>query len=74
MWESEHDRHVLGRLLDTVQPGFAPQTWQAFSRQVLDGVAAERVAEELHMPLHSVYAAKSRVLKALRLAAAGLVE
>ena len=44
----------------------APETWQAFRRQVLDGMTAEQVAAQLDMPLHSVYAAKSRVLKALR--------
>lgn len=73
LWDQEHDRHVMGRLLDLVQPQFAPKTWQAFQRQVLDGAPADQIAGELDMPLHSVYAAKSRVLKALRSLAAGLV-
>ncbi|MBM4073094.1 MAG: RNA polymerase sigma factor [Planctomycetes bacterium] len=73
LWDSEHDRQLMRRLLDEIQPRFAVSTWQAFCRQVLDGDAAERVAEELGMPLHSVYAAKSRVLKALRSAGAGLL-
>ena len=72
-WDLEHDRQVMGRLLDLVEPRFAPPTWQAFRRQVLDGVSAEEVAVELVMPLHSVYAAKSRVLKALRTLANGLI-
>jgi RNA polymerase sigma factor (sigma-70 family) len=73
MWDREHDQHVLQRLLETLEPHFAAQTWQAFRRQMLDGASAEEVSRELAMPLHSVYAAKSRVLKALRGAAEGLV-
>jgi RNA polymerase sigma-70 factor (ECF subfamily) len=73
LWEREHDQEVMRRLLDLVQPRFAPQTWQAFRRQVLDGLAPEAVAQELRLALPSVYAAKSRVLKALRTVAEGLV-
>ncbi len=60
-------------LLAMMEPHFPAPTWQAFSRQVLDGIAAEAVAGELNMPLHSVYAAKSRVLRSLRNAAEDLV-
>ncbi len=63
----------MQRLLDLVQSRFAAETWQAFRRQVLDGAAAETVAGELGMPLHAVYAAKSRVLKALRAVGEGLI-
>ena len=72
-WDSEHDRHVIERLLERVQPRFGPDTWQAFRRQVIDRVQAPQVAAELALPLHSVYAAKSRVLAALRQEAQGLV-
>jgi RNA polymerase sigma factor (sigma-70 family) len=74
LWDREHDRQVMCSLLDMVQPRFAGATWQAFCRQVIDGAPAETVAKELGMPLHSVYAAKSRVTKALRVAGEGLVE
>ena len=73
LWDSEHDRHVMSRLLELAKGKFAPVTWQAFKRQALDGAAPEAVAAELALPLHSVYAAKSRVLKALRLMAGGLI-
>ncbi|HUG91242.1 MAG TPA: sigma-70 family RNA polymerase sigma factor [Planctomycetaceae bacterium] len=72
-WDAEHDRHVVLRLLDRVQPRFAAGTWRAFHRQMIEGADALHVAAELHMPLHSVYAAKSRVLAALRQEARGLV-
>ncbi|MFO0842399.1 MAG: sigma-70 family RNA polymerase sigma factor [Gemmataceae bacterium] len=72
-WDREHDRQVMHRLLGLVRADFEARTWQAFHRQFLDGVPAAEVARELDLPLHSVYAAKSRVLRALRAAAAGLV-
>jgi len=73
VWDSEHDHRLMHRLLELVEPQFAPQTWLAFRRQALDGLGAEQVSAELNMPLHSVYAAKSRVLKALRTMADGFI-
>ena len=74
LWDRDHDRHVLARLLEMVEVQFAPATWLAFRRQVLDGRRPDEVAAELNLPLHSVYAAKSRVLHALRTLARGLVD
>jgi RNA polymerase sigma-70 factor (ECF subfamily) len=73
LWDREHDRQIMSRLLEFVKLRFEPSTWLAFQRQALDGLAPEAVADELQMPLHSVYAAKSRVLKALRSVADGLL-
>src|SRR5437868_3771579 len=33
LWDEEHDRHVLRRLLELIEPEFAPQTWKAFRRR-----------------------------------------
>jgi len=74
LFDHEHDVRLLGRLLDQVEVQFAPATWQAFRQQVFDGRSPDQVATELKMPLHSVYAAKSRVLQALRTLARGLVD
>ncbi|MBC8872540.1 MAG: RNA polymerase sigma factor [Planctomycetes bacterium] len=73
VWNDEHDRHVIRRLLELTEPRFASSTWQAFRRQVMDGASAAAVAPELGSSLHSVYAAKSRVLSTLRQQAEGLV-
>src|SRR6516165_7524677 len=35
--DREHDEHVVGSLLRTVQGDFAPVTWQAFLRHVQEG-------------------------------------
>lgn len=74
LWDQEHDEHVVRSLLRRVQGDFAPGTWQAFRRHVLEGDPAARVAEELGLSLNSVLLAKSRVLKRLRQELAGIVE
>jgi RNA polymerase sigma-70 factor (ECF subfamily) len=66
LWEQEHDRHVLRRLLELVEPEFTPATWQAFRRVTLEGQPAPRVAAELGLSVNSVWLAKSRVLRRLR--------
>ena len=73
-WDREHDEHVAAALMQRVQGDFAPVTWQAFRRYVLEGEPAGRVAEELGLSLNSVLLAKSRVLNRLRQEATGLVE
>jgi RNA polymerase sigma-70 factor (ECF subfamily) len=74
LWEREHDEHVAASLMQRVQGDFAPATWQAFRRHVLEGEPAARVADELGLKVNSVLLAKSRVLKRLRQELAGLVE
>ena len=73
-WDREHDQHVAARAMKLVQGDFAPATWQAFRRQVLDGAAVAEVAAELSLSLNSVLLAKSRVLKRLRAEVAGFVD
>ena len=74
LWDREHDEHVAASLLRRVQGDFAPATWQAFRRHVLEGEPAVGVALDLGLSLNSVLLAKSRVLKRLRQELAGLIE
>jgi RNA polymerase sigma-70 factor (ECF subfamily) len=60
--------------MQRVRGDFAPATWQAFRRHILEGEPAARVAEALGLSLNSVLLAKSRVLKRLRQELTGLVE
>jgi len=73
-WDQEHDRHVLGVLLERVRPEFDARTWNVFHRLVFDGVSARNVARDLGISANAVYIAKARVLKRLRLEAKGLIE
>jgi RNA polymerase sigma-70 factor (ECF subfamily) len=73
-WDREHDAHVSQYLLEQVRPQFAPQTWTAFCRFALDGLAADDVAQELGITPNAVFIAKSRVMAALRQVGQGLLD
>jgi RNA polymerase sigma-70 factor (ECF subfamily) len=66
LWDRDHDEHVAARLMQRVQGDFAPATWEAFRRQVLDGQPTAGVAAALGLSVNAVLLAKSRVLKRLR--------
>ena len=74
LWDDEHDRHVLRKLLAMIEPDFQATTWQAFRRVVLDGVPAAKVAADLGLSVNAVVLAKSRGLQRLRQEAQGLLD
>ena len=73
-WDEEHDRYVLGCLLDLVGEEFEPATLRAFRRLALDGASGADVAQELGLSVAAVYVAKSRVLARIRQEAEGLID
>jgi RNA polymerase sigma-70 factor, ECF subfamily len=73
-WNREHDEFVARRLLELMKPEFSPTTWNAFRRQIVDGLTAAQVAAELGMSVNAVLLAKSRVLARLRKEARGLID
>jgi RNA polymerase sigma-70 factor (ECF subfamily) len=74
LWDREHDQYVMQRLLVLIEPEFAPGTWQAFRRVVLDDGKPAQVAADLGMSVNAVLLAKSRVLKRLRQEGQGLLD
>ncbi len=74
LWDLEHDRHVLGRLMKRIEPEFPLAWWQAFRRHVVEGARASEVAGELDVSVNVVLLAKSRILRRLRQEAAGFVD
>jgi RNA polymerase sigma factor (sigma-70 family) len=74
LWDEEHDRHVLGRLLELIRDEFTRPTWEAFLRVTLQGKDEEEVAADLGLSVHAVFIAKSRVLCRLRREAEGLLD
>jgi RNA polymerase sigma-70 factor (ECF subfamily) len=73
-WDEEHDRHVVRRLLELIEPEFEPATWRAFRLLELEGQATAAVAEALGLSPNAVRIAKSRVLARLRREAEGLID
>jgi RNA polymerase sigma-70 factor, ECF subfamily len=54
------------RAVELVRGDFAEQTWQAFSRTVIDGRAPATLTDELGMSTANIRQAKSRVLRRLK--------
>jgi RNA polymerase sigma-70 factor (ECF subfamily) len=73
LWDEEHDRHVLRRLLEIIKTDVAPSTWEAFRRVTLEGQDEAAVAAALGLSVNAVFIAKSWVLARLRREAEGLV-
>ncbi len=74
LWDQEHDRNVVRRLLELVEPEFEPNTWRAFRLLVLEGQPARDVAAALGTSVNAVRIAKSRVLSRFRREIEGLVD
>lgn len=74
MWDEEHDRYLVRRLLEQIEGEVAPSTWKAFRRVVIEGREEETVAGELGMSVNAVFIAKSRVLSRLRRAAGAFLD
>jgi RNA polymerase sigma factor (sigma-70 family) len=72
LWDLEHDRHVMGRLL--IEAEFPTTWWRAFRRHVREGAPAAEVAAELNVSVNVVLLAKSRILRRMRQEAQGLID
>jgi RNA polymerase sigma-70 factor (ECF subfamily) len=73
-WEQEHDQFIIRRALELMQPELTTSTWQAFRRQVLDGVKPAVVAAELGISVNAVVLAKFRVMRRLREHLQGIID
>lgn len=74
MWDREHDEQVAARAMQRARVDFAETSWQAFTRQVLEGRSAKDVAVELGITRNAALIARSRVLARVRAEIAGLVD
>lgn len=73
-WDREHDEFIVQRLLQLIQPEFAPSTWKSFQLLVIDGLPAADVAARLGLSVNAIQIAKSRVLRRLRQEGRGLID
>ena len=74
LWDQEHDRHVVRRLLEAIRSEFQPTTWQAFEGVMLAGDRPAVVAARLGISVNAVLIAKSRVMQRLRRESQGLLD
>jgi RNA polymerase sigma-70 factor (ECF subfamily) len=74
LWDIEHDRYVVQKLLKTIRPEFDDETWAIFRQLVFGGRSPREIAADRGCSLNVVYMAKFHVLKRLRLEGEGLIE
>jgi RNA polymerase sigma-70 factor (ECF subfamily) len=74
LWDQQHDRYVVHRLLEMIEPDFTQSTWRAFRSVLFEGRKEDDVAQELGISVNAVFIAKSRVLNRLRQEMKGLVD
>ncbi|MEZ6141752.1 MAG: sigma-70 family RNA polymerase sigma factor [Zavarzinella sp.] len=74
LWDAEHDKFVLRRLMTILKGEFSDTTWRAFELVALEGKSADEVAEMLGISTNAVFIAKSRILTRLRQEAKGMLE
>jgi RNA polymerase sigma-70 factor (ECF subfamily) len=65
-WVADFNAQVLRVALQRIRPHFEAITWDAFEGTWRDDRPAPEVAAATGLPIDSVYAAKSRILKRLR--------
>lgn len=73
-WDEEHDRYLVGVLLETIRPEFQPSTWEAFWQTAILGQPPTAVAAALNMSANAVFIARSRVIARLREEGDGLLD
>ena len=62
-WTELFMQQVFNAACDQVRQEVEANTWLCFERTWVDGLSAAEVAQELALPIHTVYVNKSRVLK-----------
>ena len=72
--DREHDRYVVGKILELIRSEYTLTTWTAFERQVIQGQKAQFVADSLGRSVNAVLLCKSRVLRRIRELARGLID
>jgi RNA polymerase sigma-70 factor (ECF subfamily) len=74
LWDLEHDRYVLRRLIGLLETEFEPTTWAAFRLVALEGRSNAEAAAALGLSVNAVRIARSRVLTRMRQEAEGIID
>lgn len=67
-FDLEQDRQLFAWAARKIQPRFGQKTWQAFWLTAVEEKAVADVAPQLETSIAQIYVARSRVMKALKLA------
>lgn len=65
--DQEHRKQLMRLAAKSIECEFEPSSWQAFWRTTVEGESIDRVAQSLGKQVGSVYAARSRIIRRLRI-------
>lgn len=65
-YEQEYQRQLYRRAADVVRSRADETTWLAFSLTMIDGHSVEYASQQLGLSVGSIYAARSRIVRRLR--------
>lgn len=74
VWDADHDRFVLNRLLALLNGRFSAKSLAAFRRLAIDQEDVDEVSKDLGMTIGAARVAQHRVLQALKELGAGLID
>jgi RNA polymerase sigma factor (sigma-70 family) len=74
VWDADHDRFVLNRLLALLNGRFSAKSLAAFRRLAIDQEDVDEVSKDLGMSIGAARVAQHRVLRALKELGAGLID
>lgn len=73
-WEQEYRRDVVNQAIGLMQKHFQPAIWEPLQKYIRGEGKADDLAKEYDVSVWSLYAAKSRLLKHLRVELKGLLD
>ena len=74
VWDADHDRFVLNRMLALLNGRFSAKSLAAFRRLAIDEEDVDEVSKDLGMTIGAARVAQHRVLRALKELGAGLID
>ena len=72
-WDREHDQFVLNHILKLIGKEVSAGTMTVFRRFAIEGESAEKIANELDLPIGQIYKFKFRVMRRLKQKASGMI-
>lgn len=72
-WDIDYARMLVAQTMEVMESDFAPATWQALQQVMSSGTSVEQAAAKVGISPWTLYSAKSRLMKRLRVRLEGLL-
>lgn len=73
-WDANYGTELVASAMKLMQSDFAPSTWSALQRLILNGESAAKISRETGVSVWTIYSAKNRLMSRLRSQLDGLLD